>query len=408
MKQNHAIAAVMHFMETRMNNRTPLMNRYTALFALLVPATGALGAGCTTTVDEPAAGGEKAVGSAPSADVLTLAPSGDPRYDPMCAPGGLLDVHNPESPYHASDLCPAVDAYTFDQAVAACNAHVRYFAYDCVDFPTLDEHSWTVYAGCCAATCSDGIQNQGEAGVDCGGPCSTPCPPATVSGLIGYWKLDDAAGSSSAADSSGNGNTAICGDGLDVGLGYYRYADCPAFGGAGEFGTDASFDGGDDFVHVNDSIGGTFSVSAWINTTSYGGGWGPAYSGDGIVWADIAGTSPDMIPIALVADRAAFGTGEQNGGVYDTLTSSVSVNTGSWVHLVVTRDMNTGVKQMFVNGTLDGTSTGSTGMLNANPLIAFGANPLDFRFFNGAIDDVQFYDHVLTSAEVQTIYNAHP
>ena len=29
-------------------------------------------------------------------------------------------------------------------------------------------------------TCSDGVQNQGEAGVDCGGPCSSACIPITV------------------------------------------------------------------------------------------------------------------------------------------------------------------------------------------------------------------------------------
>jgi len=35
--------------------------------------------------------------------------------------------------------------------------------------------------GPCAAcpTCSDGIQNQGEQGFDCGGPCAAVCPPAT-------------------------------------------------------------------------------------------------------------------------------------------------------------------------------------------------------------------------------------
>ena len=26
------------------------------------------------------------------------------------------------------------------------------------------------------ATCNDGIKNQGEIGVDCGGPCTTECP----------------------------------------------------------------------------------------------------------------------------------------------------------------------------------------------------------------------------------------
>ena len=33
------------------------------------------------------------------------------------------------------------------------------------------------------ASCSDGIQNQGETGIDCGGPCS-PCAVATMSATI--------------------------------------------------------------------------------------------------------------------------------------------------------------------------------------------------------------------------------
>lgn len=46
-----------------------------------------------------------------------------------------------------------------------------------------------IYSGCSkddedetpAATCSDGIQNQGESGVDCGGPCSA-CPTSVCTG----------------------------------------------------------------------------------------------------------------------------------------------------------------------------------------------------------------------------------
>ena len=44
-----------------------------------------------------------------------------------------------------------------------------------------------VFAGCKkedpAATCSDGIQNQGETGIDCGGPCD-----ACREGIHGKWK----------------------------------------------------------------------------------------------------------------------------------------------------------------------------------------------------------------------------
>jgi Concanavalin A-like lectin/glucanases superfamily len=41
-------------------------------------------------------------------------------------------------------------------------------------------------------------------------------------------------------------------------------------------------------------------------------------------------------------------------------------------------------------------------------VIAFGSNPLDGRYFDGAIDDIQFYDRVLTPAEVETLYDAQP
>jgi hypothetical protein len=36
----------------------------------------------------------------------------------------------------------------------------------------------------CTATCGDGIQNQGEEGVDCGGPCSRICGNATSDGIL--------------------------------------------------------------------------------------------------------------------------------------------------------------------------------------------------------------------------------
>lgn len=36
---------------------------------------------------------------------------------------------------------------------------------------------------CISATCIDGVQNQGESGIDCGGPCS-PCPPRCGNGVV--------------------------------------------------------------------------------------------------------------------------------------------------------------------------------------------------------------------------------
>jgi len=39
---------------------------------------------------------------------------------------------------------------------------------------------WAATISCSTPTCSDGIQNQGEAGIDCGGPCPTACPPIII------------------------------------------------------------------------------------------------------------------------------------------------------------------------------------------------------------------------------------
>lgn len=156
-----------------MNARTPLMNRHAALLVLLLPATGALGAGCAR-VEEPAALGEEAVGSAEEA--VTLPPPGDPRHDPTCTGAGYSAIHNAGWPSHAPGPCPGVDAYSFDDAVAACDANVSYFGYTCSTHVDTNTHTWTAYLGCCAGTCGDGIQNQGEGGVDCGGPCAAACP----------------------------------------------------------------------------------------------------------------------------------------------------------------------------------------------------------------------------------------
>jgi len=236
------------------------------------------------------------------------------------------------------------------------------------------------------------------------------CIPAT--GLVGAWLMDDAVGAQVAVDSSvppndaGLGNNAICGMDQDFGGGT-ALADCPTFGVAGSANTAASFDGSDDWMGIPNVIPDTFTISAWINTTDTGpGSGGEAFEGDGIIWSDVGGPGPDMVPMALVGTQIAFGTGEQNGGSYDTTTSATSVNTGQWVHVVVTRDSSTGDKQIYIDGVLDASSTGSTGTLDFNPVIAFGANPLDGRYFPGQIDDVYFYNRVLSAAEVTALFRA--
>ena len=61
------------------------------------------------------------------------------------------------------------------------------------------------------------------------------------------------------------------------------------------------------------------------------------------------------------------------------------------------------VRASFVNGVLDGVSNGGTGLLTANPVIHFGGNTLDGRYFLGLMDEVRAYNRVLSDAEVAAL-----
>lgn len=156
--------------------------RLALLCAGFVPAIAIAGVGCAAPVESDGLGVDEPIGSAEQADVSFTAAPPLAHLDPTCtAAGGGLVAQNAGAPYHEAGTCASGDGMTFSDAVAACGSNVRYFGYYCADFAAAppyqanDERSWTAYYGCCAATCSDGIQNQGEGGVDCGGPCGTAC-----------------------------------------------------------------------------------------------------------------------------------------------------------------------------------------------------------------------------------------
>jgi hypothetical protein len=126
----------------------------------------------------------------------------------------------------------------------------------------------------------------------------------------------------------------------------------------------------------------------------------------GIVYADVPGLTTDTIPLALTGNLAGFGTGSPTYG--DTTLHSTSViNSGSFVHLVITRDIASGTKAIYVNGNLEGTAGGALEALNARNQLFLGANQTDARYFVGLMDDFQLYDAALTAEEVRSLYD-HP
>jgi len=71
------------------------------------------------------------------------------------------------------------------------------------------------------------------------------------------------------------------------------------------------------------------------------------------------------------------------------------------VHVVATRSAQDGQIGIYIDGQLEKTVAHSnSGPMDALDTIAIGGNVLDSRYYTGLIDDVRFYDHVLSPIEV--------
>jgi len=147
----------------------------------------------------------------------------------------------------------------------------------------------------------------------------------------------------------------------------------------------------------------SFSISLWVRTSDNpGNDDDPANLGAGLVSANW----DQVIPMALTGSKLAFFTG---GDAPDTLHSVTSINTGLYVHLVVTRNAESGEKKIYVNGNLDATGFGPTGPLGTaqTPSLYLGMNSTFADGLVGDMDEIQFFSGVLFGSEVAYLYN-HP
>lgn len=191
-----------------------------------------------------------------------------------------------------------------------------------------------------------------------------------------------------AADSSGhgrngtaNGNVAARGNGVSGGA--------AQFDGASYIALDQT---------LNAALAGNFTLSLWLETTgSSGEDEGDPFDGESIVAAD-DGSAPSAA-LGLTGSRVGFGVANEQGA----LRSSSAVNTGNFVHVVVTQNAASGERAVFVNGQLEATHQVG-GTISAQGLLALGATPSQARFFAGAVDDFQVYDQALNASAVAFLH----
>jgi len=200
--------------------------------------------------------------------------------------------------------------------------------------------------------------------------------------LIAYLGFDEGSGTI-AYDTSGNGNDGtLHGDPQWV---------------AGRIGGALDFDGNGDYVEIARIVQDDFTLAAWIRTDTPGlnlGGQG--YQGSGLIWSDTAGVANDFI-LAILGTKLSFFCGNPDTSV----NSDRDVVTGEWVHVVGTRSAQDRKIAIYIDGQNEKTvDHANSNPLNAIQTIAIGGNVLDSRYYTGLIDDVRFFDHVLSEAEI--------
>jgi Concanavalin A-like lectin/glucanases superfamily len=162
-----------------------------------------------------------------------------------------------------------------------------------------------------------------------------------------------------------------------------------------------AYNGSTAYTQIPRLIGSTnFSIVFWVRTGASGGGpnW---YSGEGLVDGEVGGTTGDF-GVALVGSKVGFGVGNPD----TTLPSVKSINDNLWHQVVVTRDADSGLMSIFIDGKFDISATGPTGVRTNPPSLRIGSIQTGTGFFSGSISDVAMYQEVLTTNQIATLYSA--
>jgi len=235
-------------------------------------------------------------------------------------------------------------------------------------------------------------------------------------GLVGWWNMDESSGTS-AADSSGNGNTGTL-------------TNSPTWTTSGKYnGALTLANASNNYVDVanpanfNFERTNAFSIAAWVyrtGTTTEGnivshmifnsGHW-PGYSfaflGDGS--SPICNTAT-CTTNCLEVDLNYFAA--SNAACIEVNGSAATPN--AWHHVAMTYDGSSTAAgiHIYVDGVLQTVSNSLSALTSSIQVatdIKIGTDvPGNGDSFSGTIDDVRIYNRALSAAEIARLYNGAP
>ncbi len=216
-------------------------------------------------------------------------------------------------------------------------------------------------------------------------------PSAGNLGAVAYYSFGDAAGTTVPNDGNGgssmngtlNGAAAIVNDPT-------RGPVLSLNGAAGSY------------VAINSPItdlsgSGSWTVSAWINTTQSGATI--LNKGNGSTWA--TGFSTFYLQNGNDGGGTAMGAVRYSGG---WLSGTANVANGQWNFVTISD--NAGTRTIYVNGAVDPQTQTQFTTFDTGTVVRLGWTPGDdgSTFFNGEMSDVGIYSTALTAQQIQSLY----
>ncbi len=168
------------------------------------------------------------------------------------------------------------------------------------------------------------------------------------------------------------------------------------------------FDGVDDFVNCGDdasvNIAGSITVEAWVNLTTT-----PAAAAAVIVTkGNVHGGATTVQYHLNFTTSRTVRLSISDGSTVNSMTTTATVNTGTWAHIVGIHDAPNTNSYIYINGELALTDTSSIGNLGATAIdLTIGYDEYTTRYpIDGDISSVRIYNRNISVAEVLQNYNA--
>lgn len=207
--------------------------------------------------------------------------------------------------------------------------------------------------------------------------------PDLLDGLIGYWKFEDASGTSAQNNRGGT----------SVSFGSGNSSRMPSWTQAGKSGYALVFDGTDDYVsagstyNANESI----TIAAWIKPMSAQRNTvvdkGTQY------WLELVNSN--------VLTYRYWGA---TSGGWRSFTTVSTVPLGEWSHVAVVNSPSWSAPKIYINGAEATISTQSQEPNIGSGTFYIGGYSGSNYNFNGTIDEVMVFSRALSAGEIRLLY----